>query len=51
MSKTLGNVIDPVEVIESHGLDAFRYFLLDIYLAMKMVILHGKNTRMFITTN
>jgi methionyl-tRNA synthetase len=26
MSKTLGNVIDPVEVIESHGLDAFRYF-------------------------
>ncbi len=27
MSKTLGNVIDPVEVIDQHGLDAFRYFL------------------------
>lgn len=26
MSKTLGNVIDPVEVIEAHGLDAFRYY-------------------------
>ncbi len=26
MSKTLGNVIDPVEVIDKHGLDAFRYF-------------------------
>ncbi len=27
MSKTLGNVIDPIAVIENHGLDAFRYFL------------------------
>ena len=27
MSKTLGNVVDPIEVIETHGLDAFRYFL------------------------
>jgi len=27
MSKTLGNVIDPQEVIEAQGLDAFRYFL------------------------
>lgn len=27
MSKTLGNVIDPLEVIEKHGLDPFRYFL------------------------
>lgn len=26
MSKTLGNVIDPVEVINKYGLDAFRYF-------------------------
>ena len=26
MSKTLGNVIDPVEVINAHGLDAFRYY-------------------------
>lgn len=26
MSKTLGNVIDPIEVIEKHGLDAFRYY-------------------------
>lgn len=27
MSKTLGNVIDPVEVINTYGLDAFRYYL------------------------
>lgn len=27
MSKTLGNVIDPVEIISIHGLDPFRYFL------------------------
>ncbi len=28
MSKTIGNVIDPLEVLESHGLEAFRYFFL-----------------------
>jgi len=28
MSKSLGNVVDPVEVIEKYGVDAFRYFLL-----------------------
>jgi methionyl-tRNA synthetase len=28
MSKTLGNVIDPIEVIGRHGVDAFRYYLL-----------------------
>ncbi len=28
MSKSIGNVVDPVEVIEKHGLDAFRYFFL-----------------------
>lgn len=27
MSKTLGNVIDPKEVIAKYGLDAFRYYL------------------------
>ncbi len=27
MSKTLGNVVDPVEVIEKYGVDAFRYYL------------------------
>jgi methionyl-tRNA synthetase len=26
MSKTLGNVVDPLEVIEKHGVDAFRYY-------------------------
>lgn len=26
MSKSLGNVVDPVEVINTYGLDAFRYF-------------------------
>lgn len=28
MSKTLGNVVDPVDVIDKHGTDALRYYLL-----------------------
>ena len=28
MSKSIGNVVDPVEVISKHGIDAFRYFFL-----------------------
>lgn len=28
MSKTLGNVIDPLDVISRYGVDAFRYYLL-----------------------
>lgn len=28
MSKSIGNVVDPVEVIEKHGIDAFRYYFL-----------------------
>ncbi len=28
MSKTLGNVIDPVDYVESYGVDALRYYLL-----------------------
>ncbi len=28
MSKSIGNVVDPVEVIKKHGIDAFRYFFL-----------------------
>lgn len=28
MSKTLGNVVDPIEVIQKYGVDAFRYYLL-----------------------
>jgi methionyl-tRNA synthetase len=27
MSKTLGNVVDPLEVIDTYGLDAFRYYI------------------------
>lgn len=28
MSKSIGNVVDPIEAIEKHGLDAFRYYFL-----------------------
>lgn len=28
MSKSLGNVVDPIEVVEEYGVDSFRYFLL-----------------------
>ncbi len=28
MSKTLGNVVDPLDVVEKYGLDAFRYYFL-----------------------
>lgn len=28
MSKSLGNVVDPVEMVEKYGVDAFRYFLM-----------------------
>jgi methionyl-tRNA synthetase len=27
MSKSLGNVVDPVKVVDTYGVDAFRYFL------------------------
>ena len=28
MSKSLGNVVDPIEVVKEYGVDTFRYFLL-----------------------
>ena len=28
MAKSIGNVVDPIEVLEKHGLDAFRYYFL-----------------------
>ena len=28
MSKSIGNVVDPMEVIDKHGIDAFRYYFL-----------------------
>ncbi len=28
MSKTVGNVVDPIEIVNSYGVDAFRYYFL-----------------------
>lgn len=28
MAKSIGNVVDPIEVLDKHGLDAFRYYFL-----------------------
>ena len=28
MSKSIGNVVDPIDALEKHGLDAFRYYFL-----------------------
>lgn len=28
MSKTIGNVVDPMDVLQRHGIDAFRYYFL-----------------------
>lgn len=28
MSKSIGNVVDPIDVLDKHGLDAFRYYFL-----------------------
>ena len=28
MAKSVGNVVDPIEVLDSHGIDAFRYYFL-----------------------
>lgn len=28
MSKTIGNVVDPIQIIEGYGVDAFRYYFL-----------------------
>ena len=42
MSKSIGNVVEPMDVIEKHGLEAFR---------LPMLILHGKNMMRLITMN
>ena len=28
MSKSVGNVVDPIDVLDKHGVDAFRYYFL-----------------------
>ena len=37
MSKTLGNVVDPVDVIETHGTDALRFTLATGMLSINTV--------------
>jgi methionyl-tRNA synthetase len=45
MSKSLGNVVDPMEMIDRFGVDAFRYFLMAEMIAGAGRQLHGRRVR------
>jgi len=49
MSKSLGNVVDPLAVAESYGVDAFRYFLMAEMVRARTVIFPKKHLSAVIT--
>ena len=49
MSKTLGNVIDPTELINKYGADPLRYYFCVRYLLLLTEISRNADSRNFIT--
>lgn len=41
ISKSLGNVVHPKEIVDKYGVDAFRYYFLRHILAMATAFLRG----------
>ena len=42
MSKSLGNGIDPMDVIDKYGADSLRYFLVQVHLLGKIYVSQQK---------
>ena len=40
MSKSIGNILDPIEIIETYGIDQLRYYLIKKYPWGMMVMFH-----------
>ncbi|MFO0743850.1 MAG: class I tRNA ligase family protein [Candidatus Paceibacterota bacterium] len=48
MSKSLGNTVDPKDIVENYGVDALRYFLLKKFRVLKIVPLPWRDLKMLI---